>query len=144
MQAASDILAAVLDNLAQSTDVPCEELEARFERNLSQELSKSNLRTPDFRKDVRFLQFEGIISGQSSGPDDIEEDTEEMLDPWTRKVMVEPVRNMKCGHLYSSETVTRYLERSSQTSRRLHCPVPGCDNDNVRHSDLGWDVGVRL
>ena len=98
---------------------------------------------------MRFLQFEGIVSGLSQRPrpypssDDIEEDPEEFLDPWTRKVMVEPVRSRKCGHLYSSETVTRHLERSSKTSRRLQCPVPGCDNDDVRHSDLGLDVSVR-
>ena len=98
---------------------------------------------------MRFLQFEGIVSGLSQRPrpypssDDMEEDPEEFLDPWTRKVMVEPVRNMKCGHLYSSETVSRHLERSSKTSRRLQCPVPGCDNDDVRHSDLGLDVSVR-
>ena len=52
---------AVLDNLAQSTDAPYEDLEARYESSLSQELSKSNLRAEDFRKDVRFLQFERVI-----------------------------------------------------------------------------------
>ena len=38
-----NISKAVLDNLAQSTDVPYEGFEARYERNLSQELSKFNL-----------------------------------------------------------------------------------------------------
>lgn len=74
---------AVLDNLAQSTDVPYEELEARYESSISQELSKSNFRTEDFRKDVRFQQFERVILGLSkgSGSDDIEVDSEELLDP---------------------------------------------------------------
>ena len=40
---------AVLDNLAQSTDVPYDKFEARYESDLSQELSKYNLQTEDFR-----------------------------------------------------------------------------------------------
>ena len=146
-----NISKAVLNNLAQSTEVPQEGLETRYESNFAHELSKSNLRTEDFRKDARFLEFEGVISGhrpgQGSGCDDIAEDPEEFCDPWTRRVIVEPVRNRKCGHLYDKETVSRHLVRSSNSKRRLHCPVPGCDNDNVSQGDLVSDiisVGQRI
>ena len=61
---------------------------------------------------MRFLQFEGVISGlsqrQVSCSQDIEEDSAEFLGPWTRKMILKPVRNRKCGHLYDSETVPRY------------------------------------
>ena len=51
-------------------------------------------------------------------------------------MILKPVRNRKCGHLYDSDQVPL------ECSRRLQCPVLGSDNEDVRPCDLGWDVSA--
>ena len=120
-------------------------IQSQYEQNLSLALSKPRLETKDFRKDVRYLQLEGIIAGVQSSQN-IEEDPRVLTDPWSRKPITEPVRNRRCGHLYDNETVNRQLDRLSRLRKNLPCPVPNCTNGQVRRDHLVTDqkVGERI
>ena len=52
-------------------------------------------------------------------------------------MILKPVRNRKCGHLYDSDQVPL------ECSRRLQSPVTGSDNEDVRHNELSWDVSAE-
>ncbi|XP_017107403.2 E3 SUMO-protein ligase NSE2-like [Drosophila bipectinata] len=55
-----------------------------------------------------------------------------IFDPWTMEVMLNPVRNKKCGHVYQRESVMRILGDSVST----RCPIEGCTNKSFLHPDI--------
>ncbi|KAJ8894081.1 hypothetical protein PR048_006691 [Dryococelus australis] len=56
-------------------------------------------------------------------------------DPFTRRVIVDPVKNIKCGHSYDRETIEEMLKKGS-----IKCPYLSCPNrTEVRLVDLEPD-----
>lgn len=45
-----------------------------------------------------------------------------LYDPWSKALMVNPVRNTNCGHYYDLESA----EAAIKHNRKVRCPVAGC------------------
>ncbi|XP_034484201.1 E3 SUMO-protein ligase NSE2 [Drosophila innubila] len=45
-----------------------------------------------------------------------------MYDPWTKGLMLNPVRNIKCGHHYDRDSVMSVIKNNMS----VRCPVVGC------------------
>ncbi|KAG5271028.1 hypothetical protein AALO_G00175070 [Alosa alosa] len=59
--------------------------------------------------------------------------------PLTQVEMVNPVRNKKCQHYYDQEAVLSMIKTKQKSSKKFRCPVVGCDNKDVKPSDLVLD-----
>ncbi|XP_076136092.1 E3 SUMO-protein ligase NSE2 [Alosa pseudoharengus] len=59
--------------------------------------------------------------------------------PLTQVEMVNPVRNKKCQHYYDQEAVLSMIKTKHKSSKKFRCPVVGCDNKDVKPSDLVLD-----
>jgi len=57
---------------------------------------------------------------------------ESMICPLTKKIMIDPLINIRCEHSYSS-VIKEYIKQSNE--RRIECPVAGCKH-YVTMSDL--------
>ncbi|KAH8327561.1 hypothetical protein KR074_000781 [Drosophila pseudoananassae] len=55
-----------------------------------------------------------------------------IFDPWTKEVMLHPVRNTKCGHVYDRDSVMRIIKESLST----RCPVLGCGSKHYLHPNM--------
>ena len=73
----------------------------------------------------------------------VTEETQEFKDPWTRKLIEDPVTNKVCGHTYERATVERFLERNAKSRKQTKCPVVGCTNNNITKSQLFTDPNIK-
>ncbi|XP_060659863.1 E3 SUMO-protein ligase NSE2-like [Drosophila nasuta] len=65
----------------------------------------------------------------------VEDDTNvfSMYDPWTKGLMLNPVRNKNCGHHYDRDSVMAAIKDSLS----VKCPIVGCvSNIFVQHNHL--------
>ena len=89
-----------------------------------------------------------ISSGSGNatlGDDDlmVTEETREFKDPWTRKLIEDPVTNKECGHTYERSTVERFLASNAKSRKPLKCPVVGCTNNNITKAQLVTDANIK-
>jgi len=87
----------------------------------------------------KILKDEG--QGESEGQGEGDSDDEilsqfaeiNVKDPFTRAIMKNPVRNLKCGHIYEKNSVIELLKQNADTK----CPTVGCLNrDAIQERDL--------
>ncbi|XP_078045306.1 E3 SUMO-protein ligase NSE2 isoform X2 [Augochlora pura] len=63
-----------------------------------------------------------------------------VIDPISKKRIVDPVKNTVCGHTYDRETITELLKINKKT----RCPVIGCKStDFVKLTDLRSDIVTK-
>lgn len=55
-----------------------------------------------------------------------------VFDPWSKAVMLNPVRNTKCGHVYDRESVFKIIKENIG----IRCPVLGCGSKNFLHPNI--------
>ncbi|XP_066258475.1 E3 SUMO-protein ligase NSE2-like [Euwallacea similis] len=58
------------------------------------------------------------------------------VDPISKRVIRKPLRNIKCKHVYDSETIYDYIR---QSKKRAMCPYVGCKNNKLTPADLKED-----
>nr|XP_033321822.1 E3 SUMO-protein ligase NSE2-like [Megalopta genalis] len=64
-----------------------------------------------------------------------------VIDPISKKRIVDPVKNIVCGHTYDRETITELLKINEKT----RCPVVGCKTtDFVKLKDLRLDIVTKM
>lgn len=56
--------------------------------------------------------------------------------PLTQVEMVNPVKNKKCSHHYDEEAILGLIKTRHSQKKKCRCPVVGCDNTDVKESDL--------
>ncbi|XP_076755739.1 E3 SUMO-protein ligase NSE2 [Xylocopa sonorina] len=62
------------------------------------------------------------------------------IDPISKKRIIDPVKNTKCGHTYDRESITGMLKINNKT----RCPVVGCKStDFVTLSHLRPDIVMK-
>ncbi|XP_060631848.2 E3 SUMO-protein ligase NSE2 [Anolis sagrei] len=63
--------------------------------------------------------------------------------PITQNEMMNPVRNKVCGHAYGEEAILQLLRNRERLKKKVCCPTIGCNNRNVRRSDLVPDEVLK-
>ncbi|CAL7946951.1 unnamed protein product [Xylocopa violacea] len=101
-------------------------------------------------KDKKLIEFDKhveILLDKAPCEDD-DEDVElqlsggylNVIDPISKKRIVDPVKNTKCGHTYDRESITGMLKINNKT----RCPVMGCKStDFVTLSQLRSDIVMK-
>ncbi|KAJ8679897.1 hypothetical protein QAD02_015684 [Eretmocerus hayati] len=79
---------------------------------------------------------------QDDDDDDIEMTQGEInvIDPFTKKRMTDPVKNKACGHVYDRASVTQMVN----VNRNTKCPVVGCgDRSPILLENIITDIVTR-
>lgn len=63
--------------------------------------------------------------------------------PITQEEMKKPVRNKNCGHIYEEEAILQIIQRRQQQKKKACCPKVGCNNPEVKKSDLVPDEVLK-
>ncbi|XP_054840739.1 E3 SUMO-protein ligase NSE2 [Eublepharis macularius] len=63
--------------------------------------------------------------------------------PITQEEMKKPVRNKACGHTYEEEAILEIIVRREKHNKKARCPQIGCNNAEVKRSDLVPDEVLK-
>ncbi|XP_039535711.1 E3 SUMO-protein ligase NSE2 isoform X4 [Pimephales promelas] len=63
--------------------------------------------------------------------------------PLTQVEMVNPMKNKKCNHYYDQVAVLEMIKCKHKNRKTFRCPKVGCDNKDVRESDLELDLVMK-
>uniref|UniRef100_A0A5S6QI03 E3 SUMO-protein ligase NSE2 n=1 Tax=Trichuris muris TaxID=70415 RepID=A0A5S6QI03_TRIMR len=92
--------------------------------------SEDPTRTKEY---ARFIEVCQQLQRQTSASSEVSA-TVRLIDPITKKPIVNPVRNIHCGHVYEKEAIVSLLQMSKQP---LKCVCLGCPNKRaLRLEDL--------
>uniref|UniRef100_A0A914RQP0 E3 SUMO-protein ligase NSE2 n=1 Tax=Parascaris equorum TaxID=6256 RepID=A0A914RQP0_PAREQ len=58
------------------------------------------------------------------------------VDPYTKKKIRTPLRNVHCGHVYDKEGVMALLQQCGAPDHRRPCAVQGCENADIKMEDM--------
>lgn len=115
----------------------------------------------DLKRNDKFIQFKEQLreTGKQLGlPEDpAEEQTIEQLDediavtqsqvnficPVTQEEMKRPMRNKVCGHIYEEDAIVKMIQNRQQKNKKARCPKVGCDNSDMKESDLVLDTALK-
>jgi len=79
----------------------------------------------------------GIVGDTSTfvQQDDSEDDEARILhentnlvDPYSKLAIVNPVINLKCKHIYEKDTIVQFVERNERRKKKTRCFHIGCEN----------------
>ncbi|CAK9811911.1 E3 SUMO-protein ligase NSE2 [Anthophora quadrimaculata] len=104
----------------------------------------------DVSNDENLLEFDRHVEALLDKVADTENDADEellltggyinVIDPISKKRIVDPVKNTKCGHTYDRESITQILKINKKT----RCPVVGCKSKEfVTFKDLRTDIVTK-
>ncbi|XP_043472929.1 E3 SUMO-protein ligase NSE2-like [Leptopilina heterotoma] len=101
----------------------------------------------DFNRQIKDLLKDGENDKSKDNNDDDDDDDLQctqkeinVVDPFTKKRMTDPMRNKLCGHIYDRESVTALLK----VNPRTRCPVVGCGSKEfVTLQNLEADIVLR-
>jgi len=109
--------------------------------NLQQQLSKD----PDLNNFRTHLQQESQDDEEEDDDDDdlVATSTNiNLIDPISKKIMTEPVRNKHCGHVYDRDSVVQMIAHTKRKGFR--CPAMGCAHRQpIKESDLEDAMDVK-
>ncbi|XP_063055027.1 E3 SUMO-protein ligase NSE2 [Engraulis encrasicolus] len=63
--------------------------------------------------------------------------------PLTQEEMVNPAKNKKCQHYYEQEAALSMIKSKHKNGKKFRCPVVGCDNKDVKPTDLVLDAIMK-
>uniref|UniRef100_A0A3P9IVV9 E3 SUMO-protein ligase NSE2 n=1 Tax=Oryzias latipes TaxID=8090 RepID=A0A3P9IVV9_ORYLA len=63
--------------------------------------------------------------------------------PLTQVEMLKPVKNKKCNHYYDESAILDLIKTRRNLKKKCRCPVVGCENADVKESDLILDQILR-
>ena len=98
-------------------------------------------------------KVQGAGGAKTTGEDDDDDDLEMVGDaaghnhgadlkcPITTMYLDRPLKNTRCGHVYSKEGIEQLLRGHG---RKKSCPVAGCTNDDVQKNQLVEDVEMAM
>ncbi|KAL7303697.1 E3 SUMO-protein ligase NSE2-like [Trichogramma pretiosum] len=134
-----DKIRKINDTIRQMHDDDVSDLEKSL-KNFQKKKKELLKYTPNVEEDSNFVEFKrqveeivGSVDGTKSkannlSDDDIEftQDDINIIDPFTKKRMIDPVKNKVCGHVYERTSAVSMIEANNKTK----CPVIGCINKN--------------
>ncbi|KAL7745197.1 hypothetical protein ACLKA6_008248 [Drosophila palustris] len=118
--------------------------------NASEEKKRNNVKQSAEYKDFKREILGNLNASNASGCNDGEAEIMEimetgdtacsMYDPWTKGLMLNPVRNIKCGHHYDRDSVMSVIK----SNMSVRCPVVGCASKNyIQPNHLQADVALQ-
>ncbi|CAH1178994.1 unnamed protein product [Phaedon cochleariae] len=63
------------------------------------------------------------------------------IDPISKTVIQHPYKNKRCKHVYEYGTISNYIK---QMKNKAKCPYIGCNNNNLRLTDLVEDGNLQV
>ncbi|XP_042321740.1 E3 SUMO-protein ligase NSE2 [Sceloporus undulatus] len=63
--------------------------------------------------------------------------------PITQEEMRKPVKNKICGHTYEKDAILELIRTKEQRKKKACCPTVGCNNRQVKKSDLVPDEVLK-
>ncbi|KZC05882.1 PREDICTED: E3 SUMO-protein ligase NSE2-like [Dufourea novaeangliae] len=104
----------------------------------------------DVSKDNKLLEFdkhvEALLDKEGNEEDDTDTEIQltggyiNVIDPISKKRIVDPVKNNLCGHTYDNESITQLLKINKKT----RCPVVGCKSTEfVKLDHLRADIVTK-
>ncbi|CAG9785307.1 unnamed protein product [Diatraea saccharalis] len=129
LEAQQDVAIQALERAKNETDNSnLDTLDERFKANLASMAGKKlNVKNHPYMIELN----KRIEKGQQQARQNLEdsdlaitESQDRYIDPITKKVIVDPVKNTVCGHIYEKQSIMNLLKMKSSTK----CPVAGCGN----------------
>ncbi|CAL4163621.1 unnamed protein product, partial [Meganyctiphanes norvegica] len=104
----------------------------------------------EFKKKSKLNILKMKAQKQSQADDDEDEDDDlvatstniNIIDPISKKMMTEPVRNKHCGHVYDRDSVVQMI--ATMKRKGFKCPAIGCAHRQpIKESDLEDALDVK-
>jgi len=141
-----DILKKLQDHLDVKEGTLDTDMEKQFKDQFKEalETNAKDFDMSSIRKHQSYLEMEQIIK-KAGGSDDDDDDivcteTNEYIDPWSKKNIEIPVKNKICGHVYDKATA---LKMCARAKGKVKCPVVGCVNNGFKSADLEEDQQIK-
>lgn len=113
-----------IDNTLRQASADSNTLE-EFKEKLEELNEKEKKKRVNIKLTTEYREFKKEILGISNVADADDVDVVNaisMYDPWSKALMVNPVRNTNCGHYYDLESATTAIKHN----KKVRCPVAGC------------------
>lgn len=125
-----------------------ENYQVALEEAMEKEIQKINRSSVHVHQEQYYLDMlsklgESTAQKNTAGGNNDDDDELEVLDaestvnlkcPLMGTLMVDPLKNKLCGHIYSKIAIDEHLKRDRK------CPVTGCRNNNVTRDQLEPDM----
>ncbi|XP_077068918.1 E3 SUMO-protein ligase NSE2 isoform X7 [Siphateles boraxobius] len=101
-----------------------------------------------FKDSVKKYAIQGQTADENEN-EDLDEDIAvtqsqtNFICPLTQVEMVNPMKNKICNHYYDQEAVLEMIKVKHKNKKTFRCPKVGCDNKDVRQSDLELDLVMK-
>nr|CAD7424891.1 unnamed protein product [Timema monikensis] len=100
--------------------------------------------TPGGSKHPKYLEYKKNITAllhQGDREDLLLTEAEQcIIDPFTKQIMINPVKNKQCGHNYEKATVIQII-----ATKKSRCPVVNCPNKKyIEDADLESNDQLKL
>ncbi|XP_054637644.1 E3 SUMO-protein ligase NSE2 [Dunckerocampus dactyliophorus] len=145
-QATSDISALQPEALFSLSSKVKERVTMRIAR-LSDADVQNHQKVVTFKDSIK--SFFNQATQEPENVEDLDEDvavTQTQINftcPLTQEDMVNPMKNKKCNHHYDEGAIRGLIETRHNQKKKCICPVVGCDNTDVRLSDLVPDHTLK-
>ncbi|XP_034188458.1 E3 SUMO-protein ligase NSE2 [Osmia lignaria lignaria] len=146
LKAAKDVKKRLLDLYGLEDDDHGQTDTEQIIQEYKEAISKINV---DVSNDKKLIEFDKHVEALSDKVEDDGDTDAEMqisggyinvIDPITKKRIVDPVKNTICGHTYDRDSITEILKCNKKT----RCPVVGCKNNEfVKLSHLRVDIVTK-
>ncbi|XP_045493244.1 E3 SUMO-protein ligase NSE2-like [Colias croceus] len=128
MEAQQDVAIQALEKTKKEIDATnVDTLENKFKANLSSMAGKRlDVNRHPYMLELNKHIEKGLENARNNLDDSdlaITETQDRLIDPITKKAIVNPVRNTNCGHIYEEEVIMKIIQK-----KKLRCPVAGCGN----------------
>ncbi|KAH8387600.1 hypothetical protein KR093_008083, partial [Drosophila rubida] len=120
-----------LDNILEKASDEAQTLDD-FEEKYAEFKAAESKKRLNVKLSTEFKEFkQEMVTNNSTRNDDAEtveldendnDNICSMYDPWTKGLMMNPVRNIKCGHHYDRDSVMAIIKDNLS----VRCPIVGC------------------
>nr|XP_056710492.1 E3 SUMO-protein ligase NSE2 [Euleptes europaea] len=90
-----------------------------------------------------------LDAGESEALEQVDEDLTvtqsqtNFICPITQEEMKKPVRNKTCGHTFEEDAILKVIMHREKQNKKARCPKVGCNNVEVKRSDLVPDEFLK-
>ncbi|XP_060099208.1 E3 SUMO-protein ligase NSE2 [Heteronotia binoei] len=139
------------ETLPDLEDLVQEKFTALERTNNDLELSR-NEKFALFKKQLKQMKTQFGVqqdAGEGEALEQVDEDlavTQSQMNficPITQVEMKKPVRNKNCGHIYEEEAILGIITHKENQRKKAPCPQIGCNNAEVKRSDLVLDEVLK-